>query len=47
MASVMVIGSEGFGRCVEGIRVDVGLKKAEALFAVPCVFCRWIRWLDG
>ena len=26
MASVMAIGSEGFGRCVEGIRVEVGLK---------------------
>ena len=47
MASVMVIGSEGFGSCVEGIRVDVGLKKAEALFAVSCVFCGWIRRLDG
>ncbi len=47
MASVMVIGSEGFGSCVEGIRVDVGLKKAEALFALPCIFCGWIRRLDG
>ena len=35
MASVMVIGSEVFGSCVEGIRVEVGLKKAEALFALP------------
>jgi len=33
------------GSCVEGIRVDVGLKKAEALFALPCVFCGWIRRL--
>ena len=47
MASVMVIGSELFGSCVEGIRVEVGLKKAEALFALPCVFCGWIRRLDG
>ena len=35
MASVMVIGSEGFGRCVEGIRVEVGLQNVEALFALP------------
>ena len=47
MASVMAIGSDGFGSCVEGIRVDVGLKKAEALFALPCIFCGWIRRLDG
>ena len=38
MASVMVIGSEVFGSLVEGIRVEVGLKKAEALFALPCIF---------
>ena len=43
----MVIGSEVFGGLVEGIRVEVGLKKAEALFALPCVFCGWIRRLDG
>ena len=45
MASVMVIGSEGFGSCVEGIRVEVGLKNAEVLFALPCIFCGWIRRL--
>jgi hypothetical protein len=33
------------GSCVEGIRVDVGLKKAEDLFALPCIFCGWIRRL--
>ena len=44
---MMTIENEVFGSCVEGIRVDVGLKKAEALFALPCVFCGWIRWLDG
>ena len=47
MASVMVIGSEGFGSCVEGIRVEVGQQNAEALFALPCIFCGWIRRLDG
>ena len=47
MASVMATGSEGLGNCVEGIRVDVGLKKAEALFAVSCIFSGWIRRLDG
>ena len=47
MASVMAINSEVIGECVEGIRVEVGLKKAEALFALPCVFCGWIRRLDG
>ena len=38
MASVMAIGSEGFGRGVEGIRVEVGQQNAEALFTVPCIF---------
>ena len=47
MASVMAIGSEGFGRCVEGIRVEVGLKNTEALFTLPCIFCGLIRRLDG
>ncbi len=47
MASVMVIRSEGFGSCVEGIWIDVGLKNAEALFTLPCIFCGWIRRLDG
>ena len=46
MASVMVIGSEVFGSCVEEIWVDVGLKNAEALFALLCVFCGWIRRLS-
>ena len=42
MASVMAIGSEGFGSLVEGIRVDVRLKNAEALFAVLTFFV----WID-
>ncbi|ABM79129.1 Hypothetical protein P9303_23961 [Prochlorococcus marinus str. MIT 9303] len=42
----MATGSEGFGSCVEGIRVDVGLKKAEALFVLPCIR-GWIRRLGG
>ena len=41
----MAIESEVFGSLVEGIRVEVGLKKAEALFALPCIFCGWIRRL--
>ena len=45
MASEMVIGSEVFGSCVEGIRVEVGQQKAEALFAVSCIFCGLIRRL--
>ena len=34
-----------FDSFVEGIRVDVGLKNAEVLFALPCIFCGWIRRL--
>ena len=41
----MVIGSEVFGSLVEGIRVEVELKKAEALFSLLCIFCGWIRRL--
>ena len=47
MESVMAIGSEVFGSCVEGMWVDVGLKNAEALFAVLWFFCGLIRWLGG
>ena len=47
MASVMATWSEGFGCCVEGIWIDVGLKNAEALFALPCILCGWIRRLGG
>ena len=35
MASVMATGSEGFGSCVEGIRVEVVQQNAEALFVLP------------
>ena len=35
MASVMAIESEVIGECVEKIRIEVGLKKTEALFALP------------
>ena len=42
MASVMAIGSEGFGSCVEEIRVEVGQQNAEILFALLCVFV----WID-
>ena len=38
MASEMATGSEVFGSCVEGIRVEVGQQNAEALFTVPCIF---------
>ena len=39
MASVMVtMESEVIGECIEWIWIDVGLKKAEALFAPPCIF---------
>ena len=43
----MAIGSEGFGSCIEGIRVEVGQQNAEALFVMSCIFCGWIRRLDG
>ena len=42
MASVMVMGSEGFGSYIEGIRVEVGRQNAEALFVLPCFFL----WMD-
>ncbi|CAX32420.1 Hypothetical protein PMT_2902 [Prochlorococcus marinus str. MIT 9313] len=43
----MVIGSEGFGSLVEGIRVEVGQQNAEALFVLPCIFYGLIRRLGG
>ena len=47
MASKMVIGSEGFGSCVEGIRVDVGQQNAEALFVLSCLSSGLIRRVVG
>ena len=47
MASEMVIGSEVFSSCIEGIRVEVGQQKTEALFVLPCFFCELIRRLGG
>ena len=47
MASKMVTGSEGFGSCVEGIRVDVGQQNAEALFVLSCFSSGLIRRVVG
>ena len=47
MASLMTIGSEVIGECVEEIWVNLRLKKDEALYTLSCIFCGWISWLDG
>ena len=47
MASVMVIGSEVFGSCVEGIRVEAGQQIVEALFALSCFSSGLIRRVVG
>ena len=46
MASEMAIGSKVIGECVEGIRVDVGLKMLRLYLLCLAFFDGWIRRLE-
>ena len=47
MASVMAIGSEVIGECVEGIRVEVGGKVLRMVLVCPGFFGFALRVLMG
>jgi len=45
MVSVMAIGSEVIGECVEGIRIELGSRNIEDCFGVSCGLVMWQRML--
>ena len=47
MASVIAIGSEVIGECVEGIRIEVGRRNIEDGFGVHWIFRFCAQGLDG